>query len=42
MTRNIGKKAELVISAKEEERLLKIMETEELIPLEEVKKSLGL
>jgi Arc/MetJ-type ribon-helix-helix transcriptional regulator len=42
MTKNLDKKSEIVLSAKEEERLLKIMETEELVPLEEVKKSLGL
>jgi len=42
MTKNIDKKSELVITEKEEKRLLKILETEEFVPLEEVKKSLGL
>jgi len=42
MTKHIDKKSELVISEKEEKRLLKILATEEFVPLEEVKKSLGL
>ena len=42
MTKNIDKKSELVISEKEEKRILKILETEEFVPLEEVKKSIGL
>jgi Arc/MetJ-type ribon-helix-helix transcriptional regulator len=42
MTKNIDKKSELVISEKEEKRILKILKIEEFVPLEEVKKSLGL
>jgi len=42
MTKNIDKKSELVISEKEEKRILKILKTEEFVPLEEVKKSIGL
>jgi Arc/MetJ-type ribon-helix-helix transcriptional regulator len=42
MTKNIDKKSELVISEKEEKRILKILQTEEFVPLEEVKKSIGL
>ena len=42
MTKNIDRKSELVISEKEEKRILKILETEEFVPLEEVKKSIGL
>jgi hypothetical protein len=42
MTKNIDNKSELVISEKEEKRILKILETEKFVPLEEVKKSLGL
>ena len=42
MTKNIDKKSELVISEKEEKRILKILKTEEFVPLEKVKKSFGL
>jgi len=42
MAKNLDKKSEHVISAKEEKRILKILDTEEFVPLEEVKKSFGL
>lgn len=39
---NVDEKAELVLSEKEERRLLKILAEDDFVPLEEVKKSLGI
>jgi metal-responsive CopG/Arc/MetJ family transcriptional regulator len=39
---NVDERAELVLSEKEERRLLKILAEDDFVPLEEVKKSLGL
>ena len=42
MEKNLDKKAEILLSETEEERLLKILETEEFVPASKVKKLLGL
>jgi hypothetical protein len=39
---NIDAESELVLSEKDERRLLRILTTDEFIPLDEAKKSLGL
>lgn len=39
---NVDEKAELVLSEKDERRLLKILADDECVPLEQVKKSLDL
>ena len=39
---NIDPKAELVLSEKEERRLLQILATDDFVPLDKAKKSLGL
>ncbi len=39
---NVDERAELVLSEKEERRLLKILAEDDFVPLEQVKKSLGL
>jgi len=38
---NVDSKSELVLSEKDERRLLRILATDEFIPLDEAKKSLG-
>jgi metal-responsive CopG/Arc/MetJ family transcriptional regulator len=42
LTTNLDEKAELVLSAKEERELLKILAEDEFVPLEQTKKELGL
>ena len=42
LTLHIDSETELVLSAKDEKRLLRILTTDEFIPLDEAKKSLGL
>lgn len=42
LTTHVDKKAELVLSEKEERRLLKILAEDEFVPLEQAKKSLDL
>ena len=39
---NVDEKAELVLSEKEEHKLLRILTEDDFVPLEQVKKSLGL
>jgi metal-responsive CopG/Arc/MetJ family transcriptional regulator len=41
LTTNLDEKAELVLSAKEERELLKILAEDEFVPLEQTKKSSG-
>jgi metal-responsive CopG/Arc/MetJ family transcriptional regulator len=42
LTVHIDSETELILSEKDERRLLRILTTDEFIPLEQVKKSLGL
>jgi hypothetical protein len=42
MAKNLGKKAEILLSEHDEERLLKILESDEFLPSPKAKKSLGL
>lgn len=42
LTANVDEKAELVLSAKEERELLKILAEDEFVPFEQAKKELGL
>ena len=42
LSTNVDEKAELVLSEKEERRLLKILAEDDFVPLEEVKKSFGI
>jgi metal-responsive CopG/Arc/MetJ family transcriptional regulator len=42
LSSNIDAESELVLSEKDERRLLRILTTDEFIPLDEAKKSLGL
>jgi len=42
LSKNIDAEAELVLSEKDERRLLRILTTDEFIPLDKAKKSLGL
>jgi hypothetical protein len=42
LTRNVDAGTELLIAEKDEKRLLKILESDEFIPAESAKKSLGL
>jgi hypothetical protein len=42
LNKNVDSNAQLLISEKDETRLLKILEKEEFMPSEEAKKSLGL
>jgi metal-responsive CopG/Arc/MetJ family transcriptional regulator len=42
LTTNVDEKAELVLSAKEERELLKILAEDEFVPFEQAKKELGL
>ena len=39
---NVDERAELILSEKDERQLLKILAEDDFVPLEEVKKSLGL
>jgi len=42
LTTNVDEKAELVLSEKDERRILKILAEDDFVPLEQVKKELGL
>lgn len=42
LTANVDEKVELVLSAKEERELLKILAEDEFVPFEQAKKELGL
>ena len=42
LTTNVDERAELVLSEKDERRILKILAEDEFVPLEQVKKELGL
>jgi len=42
MARNLDKKAQILLSEDDEERLLKILESDEFLPSQKAKKSLGL
>jgi metal-responsive CopG/Arc/MetJ family transcriptional regulator len=42
LTVHVDSETELILSEKDERRLLRILTTDEFIPLEQVKKSLGL
>ena len=42
LTKNVDAKTELLIAEKDEKRLLKILESDEFIPAESAKKTLGL
>ena len=42
LTKNVDAKTELLIAEKDEKRLMKILESDEFIPAESAKKTLGL
>jgi metal-responsive CopG/Arc/MetJ family transcriptional regulator len=42
LTTNVDEKAELVLSEKDERRILKILAEDDFVPMEQVKKELGL
>lgn len=42
LTTNVDEKAELILSERDERRLLKILAEDDFVPLDQVKKSLGL
>lgn len=42
LTTNVDDKAELVLSEKDERRILKILAEDDFVPMEQVKKELGL